>query len=100
MSRLRPLTFLAAAALLGAAGSAYALSAGEIMKLRKSPASTVAMALPMAEHPPGYCEPVRAGWMYLDVNMSDAGALACVCVQDKDLTWQWASFGSLRRECD
>ena len=38
--------------------------------------------------------------MYLDVNMRDVGALACVCVQDKDLTWQWATFGSVVRECD
>lgn len=100
MSRLRPLTFCVAAAALAAAGTAFALSPGEIMKLRKTPASSVAIALPMAEHPPGYCEPVRAGWMYLDVNMREAGVLACVCVQDKDLTWRWASFGSLARECD
>ncbi|MSQ01258.1 MAG: hypothetical protein EXR71_05090 [Myxococcales bacterium] len=100
MSRLRPLTLAAAAAVLGAAGTAFALSPEEIMKLRKTPAATVAMALPMAESPPGYCEAVRAGWMYFDVKMRDAGAIACVCVQGKDLTWQWVSFGGLVRECD
>lgn len=85
---------------VGVAGTAFALTPSEIMKARKAPSSNVAIALPMAESPPGYCEPTRAGWMYLDVKMRDVGAMACVCVQDKDLTWQWATFGSVVRECD
>lgn len=91
---------LFAGAALGIAGTALATTPSDILKKRKTPASSVAIAFPMAEHPPGYCDAEHAGWMYLDVNMRDVGALACVCVQDKDLTWQWATFGSVVRECD
>lgn len=96
----RTLAAFAAGALLAAAGTALATTPSEIMKTRKTPSSNQAIALPMAEHPPGYCDAEHAGWMFLDVNMRDVGALACVCVQDKDLTWQWATFGSVVRECD
>ena len=85
---------------LGVAGTALAGAPSEVLKRRKAPSSSQALALPMGEHPPGYCDPEHAGWMYLDVDMRDAGALACVCVQDKDLTWGWATFGSVKAECD
>ena len=100
MSRPLILATLAAGALLGVAGSALAYTPSDILQKRKTPPSSQAIALPMAEHPPAYCDPERAGWMYLDISMRDAGALGCVCVQDKDLTWQWATFGSVVRECD
>ena len=85
---------------LGVAGTAFAGGAADVRKRRKAPSSKEAIALPMAEHPPGYCDPEHAGWMYLDIEMRDAGSLACVCVQDKDLTWTWATFGSVKAECD
>ena len=100
MIQRRSLSLLALGLALGVAGTALAGSPAEILKSRKTPSSKEAIALPMAEHPPGFCDPEHAGWMYLDVKMRDVGAIACVCVQDKDLTWQWGTFGSVIRECD
>jgi len=88
------------AALVLGVGTAFALTPKELLKARKAPPSGVALALPMAEHPPDYCDPARAGWMYMDIDHRGGGAPACVCVQDKDLTWHWASFAGDSRECD
>jgi len=100
MIRPRTLAAVAVGLALGVAGSALAGSPADIVKARKAPSSKEAIALPMAEHPPDYCDPAHAGWMYLDIKMREEGAMACVCVQDKDMTWGWATFGSVLRECD
>ena len=99
--------WLVAGVVLGAIGTAAAVSPAEMIKGRKAPSSKEAFALPLLERPPARCDAEHAGWMYFDVDMRQGGAEGCICVQDKDSTFHWAAFGgqgvtlgSGQRECE
>lgn len=86
--------------LLGIATAAFAVGPADLLASRKTASSSVAITLPMHEHPPAACDKTSAGWMYFDVDMRQGGAQGCICVHDSDATFQWATFGSVIRECD
>lgn len=96
----RSLSLVFAGFLLGVATVAYAVGPADLLKARKPAAASVAITIPMHDHPPAPCDKVTAGWMYFDVDMRQGGAQGCLCVQDSDATFQWATFGSVIRECD
>ena len=70
--------------MLGAIGTAAAVTPAEILKAYKKPSASQAVGHPLLEHPAVHCSPEAAGWMYFDVAMRQGGTDACVCVQDKD----------------
>lgn len=102
-----PLPWLLAGIVLGAIGTAAAVTPAEILKAYKKPNASQAVGLPLLEHPAVRCSQEAAGWMYFDVAMRQGGTDACVCVQDKDSAWLWVAFGNQgvklgasQRECE
>lgn len=96
----RSIALLVSGFFLGVATAAYAVSGEDILKSRKSAGASTAITIPMHDHPPAACDKTTAGWLYFDVEMRQGGAQGCICVQDNDATFQWATFGSVQRECD
>ena len=96
----RSFALVCAGFVLGVATAAYAVGPSDLLKSRKAASSSVAITIPMHDHPPAACDQTSAGWMYFDVDMRQGGAQGCLCVQDNDATFQWATLGSVIRECD
>ena len=97
---MRPFALIAAGFVLGVATVAYAVGPADILSSRKTASSSTALTIPMHDHPPGACDKTTAGGLDFDVDMRQGGAQGCICVQDNDATFQWATFGSVQRECD